>query len=74
VSSPLAASARGTSGRATVTIVESEFVHWLMQPDPTGTELPDLADFIRRPEWFARPACRGSGTASHFPERARPLK
>ncbi len=37
----------------TVNRVQSEVLTWLMQPDPTGTELPDLTDltdFIRTPD------------------------
>jgi hypothetical protein len=39
--------------------VQRAVVEWLMQPDPSGHDLPDLADLIDRPEWFQRAAGRG---------------
>ena len=47
--------------------MQTELLLWLMESDPGGAELPDFADLIRRPEWFAEAACRGSGPASYFP-------
>lgn len=49
--------------------MQSAVVEWLMQSDPSGVDLPDLADLIERPEWFQRAACRGMGTGSFFPTR-----
>src|ERR1019366_9317995 len=60
-------SARPEAASGTVDNVEFDVVQWLMQPDSTGLELPDLANLIQRPEWFARASCRGSDLAPYFP-------
>jgi WhiB family redox-sensing transcriptional regulator len=38
---------------------------WLMTPG--GPDLPTIDDFLRRPAWMARAACRGTGTDAYFP-------
>lgn len=41
-------------------LAEQAVVRWLMTSG-LGDELPALEDFIRRPEWHQRAACRGLG-------------
>jgi hypothetical protein len=59
--------ARSDSATGTVRNLNSEVIAWLMKPDPTGLELPDLADLMQRSDWFARASCRGSEQSPFFP-------
>jgi WhiB family transcriptional regulator, redox-sensing transcriptional regulator len=38
-------------------------IHWLMDHDSSHLDLPALEDYVRRPAWQTRAACRGMGTA-----------
>ena len=46
-------------------------VAWLMCPNSRHQELPDLEDWITRPPWQARAACRGEGAARWIAGRGK---
>jgi WhiB family redox-sensing transcriptional regulator len=53
--------------------MNAAFVQWLMAPERPDEDLA-IEDFLRRPTWHARAACRGMGTDVFFPGRGEVLK